>query len=294
MRDSVMQDRRDQGELSLTRQGALDFAARLIAHRHWMGRGDGIVRPYRAAPWWFQALGYVRAGTRLCMRDIYGLIALVGLLMLPAFSAVVIGSQPGPLAPWVSTGLTWVTIVVGNIALVLAMEALDDGRRLVPTELVLTALRWLPRYLWTNGMTTVLFWGIFTPLQTLLAVWLTRWSWPAFAPLALLLLPMLFWHVRLVFATYAAIVDDQPGVRAVSISLGIAQGRWAMVAMAFAGSILIEAPVAGPLYLLIHQVANPAVAFACTWLLVMLMRPLMIAVLHEIYEDFRPAALAQY
>src|SRR5262249_25099178 len=286
--------RGDRADLSLARQGGLDLAARLLTHRHWIGRGDGIVRTYQAAPGWFQAFRYVRAGTRLCMRDIYGLIALVGILMLPAVSAVVVGSWPGPLAPWVSTGLTWVTIIVGNIALVLAMEVLDDGRRLVPTELVAAAVRWLPRYLWTNGMTTVLFWGIFTPLQTLLAVWLGRWNWPAFAALALLLVPMLFWHVRLVFATYAAIVDDQPGVRAVSISLGIAHGRWAMVAMAFAGSVLIEAPVAGPLYLLILQVANPAVAFACTWILVMLMRPLMIAVLHEIYEDFRPAALVHY
>src|SRR5262249_46701570 len=200
MRDSVMQNRGDQGDLSLARQGGLDLAARLITPGHWMGQRDGIVHLYRAAPGWFQALSYVRAGALLCLRDLFGLITLVGILMLPAFGAVVVGSRPGPLAPWISTGLTWITIVVGNIALVLAMEILDNGRRLVPTELVAAAVRWLPRYLWTNGMTTVLFWGIFTPLQTLLAVWLGRWNWPAFAALALLLVPMLFWHVRLVFA----------------------------------------------------------------------------------------------
>jgi hypothetical protein len=99
---------------------------------------------------------------------------------------------------------------------------------------------------------------------------------------------MLVWHVHLVFATYAAIVDNHPGVRSVLISIGVTRKRWLMVAAAFVGSVLIEAPIAAPLYFLILKIANPLVAEGFTWMLVMLMRPIFIATLHEIYEDFRP------
>ncbi len=239
--------------------------------------------------WWRQAATYVAAGTRICRRDIPGLATLVGLFMLPSFGAVIVGSQPGTLAGWIATGMTWITITLGNISLVLAIEAIDSGSPVVPAAILPAAVRWLPRYLWANGITTVLFWGLFTPAQWILNWVVARWDWPSFTSIALLLFPMLFWHVRLVFATYAAIVDNQPGARSVAISIGIAHRRWRMVVAAFVGSVLLEAPVAGPLYLLILQIANPAVAGGFTWALIMLMRPLFIATLHEIYEDFRPA-----
>jgi hypothetical protein len=71
---------------------------------------------------------------------------------------------------------------------------------------------------------------------------------------------MLFWHVRLVFATYAAIVDDQPGVRSVIISICLPHKRWRMVVAAFVGSFVIVAPLVGLLYLLILTIHNPVVA----------------------------------
>lgn len=83
-------------------------------------------------------------------------------------------------------------------------------------------------------------------------------------------------------------VDDQPGARSVIISFGIAHRRSRMVVAAFVGSVLVEGPVIGPIYLLIQGISNPYVAGGFTWVLIMLMRPIFIATLHEIYEDFRP------
>jgi hypothetical protein len=244
--------------------------------------------------WWRQAAYYVACGLRICRKDIPGLLTLVGLFMLPPLAAVIVGSQPGPLAYWVALGLPWITIVLGNIAAVLAIEALDAGQLVVPARILPAALRWLPRYLWTNGITTVLFWGLFMPLQWVISQQTNRWGWPSFAPVALLLLPMLFWHVRLVFSTYAAIVDDQSGMRAVMISIRLAHRRWKMTVAAFAGSVLIVAPLAGPLYLLILTIHNPVIAGGFEWALLMPMRPLFIATMHMIYKDFRPAtALAE-
>ncbi len=244
--------------------------------------------PEEENAWWKQAACYVAAGLRICKKDVSGLLTLVGLFILPPLAAVLIGSQPGPFACWIAWCLPWITITLGNISAVLAIEALDAGQPVIPAQILPTAIRWLPRYLWTNGITTLLFWGIFTPLLSLVGQQTDHWGWPAFAPTIILLLPMLFWHVRLVFATYGAIVDDQPGWRAVKISLGIARGRWKMVVAAFAGSVLIVAPLAGPLYLLILSVHNSLVATGFEWALVMLIRPLFISTLHVIYQDFRP------
>jgi hypothetical protein len=79
-----------------------------------------------------------------------------------------------------------------------------------------------------------------------------------------------------------------------------------MAAAAFALSVLVEAPIVGPLYLLLLQAphspphadliiagftwtrTDDLVGGALIWVLIMLMRPIFIATLHEIYEDYRP------
>ncbi|HLW02354.1 MAG TPA: hypothetical protein VKT82_27110 [Ktedonobacterales bacterium] len=240
--------------------------------------------------WWRQAANYVAAGIRICRKDISGLVTLVGLFMLPPLAAVVVGSQPGTLAHWIANALPWITITLGNISIVLAVEIIDAGDKVTPSAILPAAVRWLPRYLWANGITTVLFWGLFTPAQWALGKLTDSWGWPSFSPILLLGIPMLFWHIRLVFATYAAIVDDQPGVRSVIISFGIAHRRSRMVVAAFVGSVVVEGPVIGPIYLLIQGISNPYVAGGFTWMLIMLMRPIFIATLHEIYEEYRPVA----
>lgn len=244
----------------------------------------------KSGTWWRQAASYVAAGIHICRQDIPGLVTLVGLFMLPPLTAVVVGSQPGELAHWIANALPWITITLGNISVVLAVEIIDAGGKVTPAAILPAAVRWLPRYLWANGITTIIFWGLFTPAQWALGRLTTHWGWPSFSPILLLGIPMLFLHIRLVFATYAAIVDDQPGARSVIISFGIAHRRSRMVVAAFVGSVLVEGPIIGPIYLLIQGISNPYVAGGFTWMLIMLMRPIFIATLHEIYEDYRPAA----
>ncbi|HEU0002905.1 MAG TPA: hypothetical protein VFQ36_18485 [Ktedonobacteraceae bacterium] len=252
---------------------------------------ESVRIPEQTKPWWHQTPEYILAGLRLCSKDISGLLTLVGLFCLPPLAASFIGSQPGPIASLLAQVLPWITIILGNISLVLAIEAIDSGQSVIPAQILPAALRGLPRYLWANGITTLLFWGIFTPLQWLVGLWAAHLGWPWFAPTLMLLLPMLFWHVHLVFATYAAVIDHHSGVRSVLISIRLTNKRWLLIAAAFAGSVLVEAPIAAPLYLLILHLANPLVASGFTWMLVMGMRPIFVATLHEIYEDFRPTPL---
>lgn len=253
-----------------------------------VGADDYIAKPFSIR----QAPAYILAGLRLCSKDIPGLLTIVGLFCLPPLVAVFLGSQPGPIASLLAQVLPWITIILGNISLVLAIEAIDAGQPIIPALLLPAALRGLPRYLWANGITTLLFWGIFTPLQWLVGLWTARLGWPWFAPTLMLLLPMLFWHVHLVFATYAAVIDNHSGIRSVLISIRLTNKRWFLIAAAFAGSVLIEGPIAAPLYLLILHLGNPLVADGFTWILVMAMRPIFVATLHKIYEDFRPTLLS--
>ncbi len=245
-------------------------------------------------PWWRQAFAYVAAGLRICRKDISGLLTLVGLFSVPPLVAVIVGEHAGKgtggtIAFWVASALPWITITLGNISVVLAVEAIDDGERVTPHKILPAAIYWLPRYLIANGITTVLFWGIFTPASMFIDMQLQQRGVNTFFTLLILLIPALFWHVRLVFATYAAIVDDMSGPRSVLISFGIARRRWPMAVTAFVASVAVAAPIALPAYILIQIIPNPLVAGGYEWVLTMALRPLFIATLHEIYEDFRPA-----
>lgn len=250
----------------------------------------GAIPPFTSqCHWWQQSVAYIAAGLRIVLKDLPGLITLVGLFQLPPLAAVIIGSRSGWLAFWIAWALPWISITLGNVAVTLAIADHEADRSLLPGRTLIAAVRWLPRYLWTNALTSILFWGVFTPLQWIIGIQVSRWSWPPFTPTALLLLPMLFWHVRLVFATYATFDDHQSGVCSVRTSIKLAQKRWVMIAGAFAGAVLVMAPVAGPLYLLALRNPNPVVVTGFTWLIVMAMRPLLIATTHGIYQDFGPA-----
>src|SRR5581483_6383507 len=109
---------------------------------------DRVRIPEQAQPWWHQAPAYIVAGLRLCSKDVPGLLTLVGLFCLPPLAAAFIGSQPGTIASLLAQILPWITIILGNISLVLAIEAIDSGQPVIPARILPAALRGLPRYLW--------------------------------------------------------------------------------------------------------------------------------------------------
>ncbi len=260
-----------------------------------MGDQQSMDQPSRSI--WSASVGYVKQGWQLCRRDPVGLTQVTLLFAFIAFLGAVVGSHTGPLAFWGAEALIWTTITLGNISIVLAIEEVDAGRPIRLLSVLKNGIRWLPRYLWTNGITTLFFWGLADPAQFIVAKMLRQWD-PLgvnhfsliinLLPTALLAAPFLFWHVRLVFATYAAIVDDMPGMYSVNISIGIAHRRWRMVVWTFALVVLCMGPIIGPLYLLIQQVSNPIVGMGLEWVMVMCMRPLLVSTLHFIYNEYRP------
>jgi|ERR1051326_2199997 hypothetical protein len=113
--------------------------------------------------WWQQSAAYVATGVGTLRQDLPGLIALVGFFQLPPLAAVIIGSRPGTLAFWIAWALPWISITLGNIAATLAIADLEAGRPMLPVPILLAAMRWLPRYLCTNALTSILFWGCLPP-----------------------------------------------------------------------------------------------------------------------------------
>ncbi|MBP6979794.1 hypothetical protein KBB41_01985 [Candidatus Curtissbacteria bacterium] len=233
----------------------------------------------------FQAREYVIRGLRLCAKDPFGLLALAGLFALFDVSSVAFSDQDNIWASWVALVLPWISIIGGNLALIFAVEALAKNELVVPAKILPQTFKWLRRYLEVNGITTIIFWGMFVPLKTLLDYWVTRngysdiLTWIIILPFAVLV------HVRLVFATYAAVVDNQNAIKAVAISWRVAHKRWMLVTLSFLFALVAVSPFALPA-LVLSMYSPKEIQNGINWTIIQLIRPVLIATLHELYVDY--------
>lgn len=235
----------------------------------------------------FEAKNYVKRGILLCWRDPLGLLALAGLFALFDVSSIAFAGQKNVWASWMALVLPWVSIVGGNLALIFAIEGLAKNELVVPAKILPQTFRWLRRYLEVNGITTVIFWGLFVPLKTALDYWANIngyndiLTWIIILPFAVLV------HVRLVFATYAAVVDNQTAIKAVATSWRVAHKRWLLVTLSFLMSLVAVAPFALPA-LLLSMFSPKEIQNGINWTIIQLVRPVLIATLHELYVDYGP------
>src|SRR6266540_7484653 len=163
---------------------------------------------------WLAGLDNVQRGLAITRQqpDLY--VKLVVLYSLPPLAAawiVLFGpSSSQPLA----FALPLITMVVAPVVLMHAVDAGHDGERIGVVEATRRGVPSVPRYIWTNVHTTVLFW---VPVGALLLLWER-------SPLGTLL-PTAFWvatigtvalhqHVRTVLAPYLAVHGDLGGTRA--------------------------------------------------------------------------------
>lgn len=224
-------------------------------------------------------------GLVLCRKDPFGLLALAGLFALFDVSSVAFAGQGNIWASWFSLVLPWVSIVGGNLALILAIEGLAKNELITPAKILPQTFRWLRRYLEVNGITTLIFWGIFVPLKRVLDYWVTSNGYSDIISLIIILPLAILLHVRLVFATYAAVVDNQNAIKAVAISWRVAHKKWVLVTVSFVLSVLVVAPFALPA-LILSYFSPKEIQNGINWTIIQLVRPVLIATLHELYVDF--------
>jgi hypothetical protein len=251
---------------------------------------------------WHLGASCLRRGLTLARRQpsLYLLATVV--FVLPALLAAWLVSTARQPALWQQAailGLPWITVVLGTVAIMVAVGCHAHGRSISLGQTIWYALSWVPRYLWTNVHTSLIFWG---PLAILLA--LREWQARAL-PIAgaggsqlailwwlLIGAAALYLHTRTLLAPFLAVHADLPGTLA-------ALEAWRLSGRAFAAclSVLVAAslPVVLPLGLLTFGVvfalpdearraslpAIPDLIYAA----IQVVRPLLIPATYMLYTE---------
>ena len=249
---------------------------------------------------WLAGLHNVQRGLAITRQqpDLYlKLIVLYSLPPLAAAWLVLFGpASSQPLAYL----LPVITMVVAPVVLMQAVEAGHDGERIGVLEATRRGVPSVPRYVWTNVHTTVLFW---VPVGAL--VLLRDWS-----PLGPVV-PAIVWvlaiggvalhqHVRTVLAPYLAIHGDFDGRAAVLTSWQLGGRYFWLLLGTF---VLASVPVALPLglaFLLAERFGPTALAAALLavswqlgWVAVQSTRGVLIPALHTVYLDLCVSGVAR-
>ena len=248
-------------------------------------------------------LAIVGRSPRLCL-----LISVV--YATPALAAgylTAVAPEPNAWEQVAVLGLPWITVVLGTVVIMVAVRYGVRGQPVTLGRATRTALRWVPRYVWTNVHTSILFWG---PVGLLLAA--RRWQedalpaggvseivvsgvwWVAIASLAVYL------HTRTLLAPFLAVHADLPGTLA-------ALEAWRLsgqhLAICFTTLVVGSLPVGLPLALvaLIALVSLPgpshdallAAAPDLAWAGIQIIRPVLIPAVYLLYHDLWQAELEQ-
>lgn len=252
---------------------------------------------------WVAGCWNVRRGLDITRQqpDLYlKLMLLYSVPPLAAAALVLYGPRDaawdGPLAYL----LPWITIVVAPVVLMHAVDAGRGGERISVLEATRRGVPWVPRYVWTNVHTTLLFW---IPVGALMLLWerspLGTWL-PTVVWVAVIGLVALHQHVRTVLAPYLAVHGELGGTRAVLTSWDLGgQHFWQLLATFLVASLPVALPL-GLAYLALARFGpDPLSAALLTaswqlgWVGVQSTRGLLIPALHTAYEDlYAPTARA--
>jgi len=211
---------------------------------------------------------------------------------------VAVVRDPSPWQQALILTLPWLTIVLGAVVIMVAVAYQSRGQTVSLGRATRVGLRWVPRYLWTNVHTSIVFWVPTTLLLTLRER--LQLTTPDVFWWLLLACVALYMHTRTLLAPFLAIHGDLPGTLAMLTAWRLA-GQHLGVCMATL--VLGSLPVALPLGILALVVARnlsgpaqEALAAATpglTWASIQLIRPLLIPALYLLYSELWHAELAR-
>jgi hypothetical protein len=244
---------------------------------------------------WIAGWSNLRRGLDITRQqpDLY--LKLVLLYSLPPLAAAGLVLYGPNTAPWYQPLISVLPIITMVVAPVVLMHAVDAGRggeRIGVVEATRRGMPWVPRYVWTNVHTTILFW---VPVGALVLLWerspLGPWL-PTVVWVAVIGLVALHQHVRTVLAPYLAVHGELGGTRAALTSWELG-GRhfWLLLGTFVLGSLPVAAPLGVAYLILEHFGPDPlsAALLAASWQLgwvgVQSTRGVLIPALHNAYED---------
>ena len=251
---------------------------------------------------WRQGGRYAVRGLKTLRLTPLVFVAIMALFSLPAAGVIAITAADLPEGLGRTAGTTVLNVLSGTVAPVMFMKAVaaaHDGRRLGLWWHLADGTRWLPRYIWTNLHTTVIFW---VPVGAL-ALGLIGFQRLAFTDSPPGILVSILWvvaigvtgiyvHTRTLLAPFIAVHGNVPGSLAALESWRVT-GR--VFGPVFATFAVTAGPIAAPLAAVFMgfylTLTGPALdVFAATlvaqvWIAVNLIRPPLVAATYALYTE---------
>ena len=251
---------------------------------------------------WRQGGRYAVRGLKTLRLTPLVFVAIMALFSLPAAGVIAITAADLPEGLWRTAGAAVLNLLSGTVAPVIFMKATaaaHDGQRLGLWWHLADGTRWLPRYIWTNLHTTVIFW---VPVGAL-ALGLIGFQRLALAESPPGILISILWvvaigatglyvHSRTLLAPFIAVHGNVPGSLAALESWRVS-GR--MLGPVFATFVISAGPIAVPLaavfmgfYLTLAGLALDvftATLVAQVWIAVNLIRPPLVAATYALYTE---------
>ena len=264
-----------------------------------VGTGEALVTRADA---WVQAASYAWRGLRCVTQAPRLYLLITGIYATPALLAAALAAfLPEPVL-WqqaLIVALPWITIVLGTVVIMVAVGFQARGRIVDPGRATRVGLRWVPRYLWTNVHTSIIFW---VPTGLLIALRDSQALFPPDTASAEPLTGFLWWlaivgvalylHTRTLLAPFLAVHADVPGTLAAVEAWRLA-GEYFPVC--FATLVVGSLPVGVPLGILAIAVAGTAsgpvevalraAAPDLAWAGIQLVRPVLIPSLYLLFRD---------
>jgi hypothetical protein len=272
-----------------------------------------VVSPSHTPPateGWCVGIAYLKRGLVLSRREPGLYLSITLVYALPALLSAWLVSHDGRAAMWqqaAAVGLSWITIVLGTVVIMIAVGCHAHRQSTGLGQATVYALSWLPRYLWTNVHTSVVFWGAIG-LLLLLRGWQQQMLPVAGAAAELGLNSLwglvlgataLYLHARTLLAPFLAVHADLPATLA-ALEAWRLSGRALVPCL----STLIVAGVPLLLMLLLGvgvllappAELRPAVGSALPELLsaaIQIVRPVLIPATYWLYTDLWEAERAR-
>jgi len=256
---------------------------------------------------WRRPLGYLRVGFARTRVGFRGLLAITAIYATPALAAAYL-STTRPATVWdqiAHLGLAALTAVLGTVVVMIATTHHARGVRIGVVGASLKALPWVPRYLWTNVHTSVIFW---VPVGSLLLIggWFPTSS--VLNGAALDVATVLWWlltgvvalvaHTRTLLAPFFAIHANLPATLAVLEAWRLSGRHFALCLSTFViASLLLALPLAATAAIVFSVAPRPLVAALTTaaphlvWACIQVVRVTLIPAVYALYTELWQAEL---
>jgi hypothetical protein len=245
---------------------------------------------------------YVRRGLKLVGQTPVLYLFVTAAYTAPAVVAAGLTVAIADPSPWQRafiTSLPWLTTVLGAVVIMVVVGYQAHGQIVDPWRATRVGVRWVPRYLWTNVHTSIIFW---VPIGLLLT--LRGWLQSIMGDVSAADFPLnvvwwlvlagaaLYLHARTLLAPFLAVHADLPGTLAMLVAWRLAGQHLGLCVATFViGSLPVGLPLALVALAVIWSLSDSAEAAVMpaipdlVWAGIQLIRLVLIPGVYLLFRD---------